>query len=413
MRVTQPFTSYEDAVDVLLARAPTLGNETVALDAARGRVLRGPIVADRDQPPFNRSTMDGFAVRSGEVKSGGTFAVTGDVPAGAAAVDVGKDGVLRIATGAAVPVGFDAVVPIEQANVRESNGTEQVTFDIDKAEPWTNIHRRASDAAAGDTIIEAGTLLAAQHVGIAAAVGATSLLVAKLPRITLLTTGDEIRPPDTSADDLQPQQIRNSNGPLLASLLDAFGAPLLQHIHVADEAEQTLAAAREALSHSHLVLTCGGVSVGQRDWLPWAWEQLGYQAVVHGVNIKPGKPLLVAAPPDDAPDNKLVVGLPGNPVSTLVCAHLFVWPLLRSMLRVQRSEAPWSTAALAADVRPNPARQLFRTVRLDADGKAVAVTWQGSGDLMHTAVADGVVRLPLQSDPVAAGTRLPFLRFAE
>lgn len=414
MAEAKKLLSYEEALAIVLANAPVLQDEAVALRDALGRVLRGEVVADRDQPPFDRSAMDGFAVRHGEVKWGKTFVVTGVVAAGSPPPpksDV-PDSVVRIATGAVVPDHFDAVIPIEQANVEMRDGGEVVSFDVDDVRPWVNIHRQGADAKRREVLVEAGTRLKPQHIGIAAAVGATALNVAEQPRITLLTTGDEVLPCDTRTDALQPQQIRNSNGPLLAAFFDALGTPILEHVHVVDEPERTLAAAREALSRSHLVITCGGVSVGQRDLLPRVWQQLGLTVLIHGVNIQPGKPLFVATPSaEGAPDNKLVIGLPGNPVSVWCTANLFVAPLVERMGKHQEEKRfeGWREVRLASEVKCNPRRALFRAAKLRHDGAAEVIAWHGSGDLAHTASMDGWVRLPITDAMLPKGESVMFL----
>jgi len=426
--------SYDAALAMILPHAPALGEEAVPLENALGRVLRRAVVADRDQPPFDRSAMDGFAVRSREVTASSSFPVAGAVAAGGERSsfedEMPAGAVKRIATGAPLPRGADAVVPIEQANVGAgvlglgSGGgkinaalsspqtsdpspqpppSERVSFIVDAAAAWQNVHRRASDASAGQTLLAAGTRLGPQHIGIAAAVGAATLAVSQRPRVTLLTTGDEVVPPSTATASLQPQHIRNSNGPLLAALLESLGCPLLRHVHVPDDPEETRAAAREALSHSHVVVTVGGVSVGQRDFLPPAWHHLGLETIVHGVNIQPGKPLFVARD-----DSKLVIGLPGNPVSVLATAHLFLRPVLLRVLGREPATLPWRTVKLAAAVKASSRRQVFRAATLGDLGSATVIQWHGSGDLVHTAAADGFVRLPLQ-DAVEQGTEVPFL----
>jgi molybdopterin molybdotransferase len=403
--------TYDEALALVLPHAPPLGDEAVPLREALGRVLRRDVVADRDQPPFDRSAMDGFAVKVEDVAKGGALPVVGSVAAGGAAESfqnpIAPGTARRIATGAPLPAGADAVVPIEQAVIEGApgggGGSEKVKFIIDKAAPFQNVHRQASDASRGQVLIRAGTRLGPQHLGIAAAVGDSELLVAERPRITLLSTGDEVVSPEVATCNLEPQQIRNSNSPMLVALLASLGAPLTHHEHVPDEPEITLAAAREALSRSHLVITIGGVSVGQRDFLPPSWKRLGLETVLHGVNIQPGKPVFVAR---DA--GKLVLGLPGNPVSVLCTAHLFVWPLLRAMLGAGTG-LPWFEVRLVGEVKASRKRQVFRAATLSADGTASVIHWHGSGDLVHTADADGFVRLPLQDEPIAAGTAVPFL----
>ena len=202
-------------------------------------------------------------------------------------------------------------------------------------------------------------------------------------------------PAATTTADLAINQIRNSNGPMLIAILETWGMPTLHHVHLPDDPEATRAAAREALSSSHIVITNGGVSVGERDFLPAAWQHLGLETLLHNVNIQPGKPVFIARD-----ENKLVLGLPGNPVSVLCTAHLFVRPLLRVMLGVTPAPLPWREVQLAQGTKSNAKRELFRAARLEPDGRATVLSWQGSGDLMHTADAEGFVRLPLRDAPV-------------
>jgi molybdopterin molybdotransferase len=412
MTQAKKLPGYEEALAMVLAAAPLLGDQRVSLADAPGRVLREAVRADRDQPPFDRSAMDGFAVRASEVNGrSGAWPVEGTVAAGSASFDqpLAPGTAKRIATGAPLPPHADAVIPIEQAAVEriDDSGAERVSFLSPTCKPWQNVHRRGIDARAGDVVIAAGTRLAAQHIGIAAAVGAGELLVAQRPRIVLITTGDEVRPFSTTGADLQPQQIRNSNGPMLGAMLGALGTPLYRHEHVVDEPEATLAAAREALAQAHVVVTVGGVSVGQRDHLPGAWHRLGLRTVLHGIAIQPGKPVFVATEGD-----KLVLGLPGNPVSVLATAHLLLWPLLRRMLAAADAPLPWRDAPLRDAVTPSSKRQVFRLAATQPDGSVAVIPWHGSGDLMHSTNADVLVRLPLSDEPVAPGTRLPVLPLA-
>jgi len=433
----QALPLYDDALATLLSHAPTLSDERVALDVANGRVLVEPIVTDRDQPAFNRSAMDGFAVRSREIGTRSAWAIVGHVAAGSDPhrdESVARSGVVRIGTGAALPDAYDAVIPIEQAQVEESGDTSTVRFTIDSVEPGRNIHRRGSDAKSGDTVVAMGTRLSPATIGIAATAGKVELKVKQRPRIAILTSGDEVRDPSIRTTDLPAHHIRNSNGPMLRALFEALGAAVVYQEHIPDEPEATRAAARDALSRAHVVVTVGGASVGERDYLRWAWSKLGYRVALHGARIQPGKPVYAAvagavndgraltshasqsAPTlqkhgddtDDVSDNKLVLGLPGNPVSVLATAHLFALPLLRHMVGLP-ARPTWRTVRLTNAAQPKSARQLFRAARLEGTDAARIVTWHGSGDLMHLAAADGFVALPMQDEPVPAGTALPFL----
>lgn len=400
----QKLPRYEPSLEAILKHIDVLAPCQVPLHQALGRVLRSKVTADRDQPPFDRAAMDGFAVRSWQVRPGQSFVVTGTIAAGAPLVAYPDDPgqVMRIATGSPVPAGADAVVPNELAKVR-TDSAEQVQFTVDSVQNGDNVHRRGSDATAGQSVVDYGTQLGPHHIGIAASVGATQLEVAEVPKVTLLTSGDEVRPADTSSQCLAPQQIRNSNGPMLRAFFAALGVPNPHYEHLPDEPEPTLDRARAAALRSQLVVTVGGVSAGHRDLLPWAWQQLGLETVLHGVAIQPGKPLFVAIG-----DGVMVVGLPGNPVSVLATAHLFVWPALRKMLGLA-SDLPWRQLALAGSVKATARRQLFRAAQSLTDGTAAVIDWHGSGDLIHTAEADGFVRLPLFDGLVNRSTQVPFL----
>ncbi len=418
---------YAQALKIALSVIPSMGLGKVLMVNAIGRVLGENVVADRDLPPFDRSAMDGFALRAEAFGAGKAFRIAGSVLAGGVlpsdlTLNPAQD-VVRIATGAAVPGVFDAVVQIEKAVVSEDGGGQAtVVFEVDAVKPWMNIHRRGADAAAGSVVIPAGARLRPHHLGIAASVGAATISVARRPRVVVLSSGDEVRPPETAAADLAPQQIRDSNGPMLVALLGAMGCEVLRHEHVADEAEAVQQACATAAAEADLVITAGGVSVGQRDLFPATWPTLGYEVVLHGVKMQPGKPVFVARPsgfsatrftanPGVAPPcSAVVIGLPGNPVSVLATAHLFVWPMVRKMMRLDPA-LPWRRVWLASPVRPNAMREAFRAARFvgETRDQIEVVPWQGSGDLTHTATADGWVRLPVSDAELQVGTGLAFL----
>jgi len=203
---------------------------------------------------------------------------------------------------------------------------------------------------------------------------------------------------------------------MLRALARAAGAQVLRHEHLVDELDATLDAAQRALQDADLVLTSGGVSVGERDHLPTAWQQAGTQTILHGVAIQPGKPVLIARAPgssklvahtEKAPC-PIVLGLPGNPVSVLATFHLFAWPLIRA-LQGAVPNLPWHRATLADDVKPKAQREMFRAATIDQDHRATLLPWQGSGDLSHTAAMHGFIRLPRQEVPLPAGSGVEFL----
>ncbi len=342
--------------------------------------------------------MDGFAVVASAVKPSVVFAVDGAVPAGGARetfeVAVPAGSVRRIATGAPLPKGCDAMVPIEQAVV----SGEGVSFTVEGVKPWQNIHRRASDVKTGGVTVAAGTRLAAQHLGLAATSGCVELSVARVPRVTLLTTGDEVVDPATATEKLGPQQIRNSNGPMLSALIGPMGGRVLAWKHLPDDLEKTIQAAKAALEESDLVITNGGVSVGERDYLPEAWKRLGLEVILHGVNIQPGKPVFIATDGK----GKMVMGLPGNPVSVLCTAHLFVRPVIAAMTGDTKKQV-WRKVKLAEPTKGNAKREMFRAGYWMEDGTVRVIPWQGSGDLAHTAAAQVWVRMPMVEGLVDEG----------
>ena len=412
---------YDQALDLILERLDALKSEPVASKDAFGRTLRQDLQTDSDLPPFHRSTMDGFAICAETFRPETLYTVVGSIAAGGIwksdkeSVDQ-EIAALGIATGAMVPPPFNAVIPREQAEVHHTRQVEQVRFTTESIEPWTNVHCQGSDAKYGEKVLLAGTHLAATHVGIATTVGASTIRVSRRPRVSLLTTGDEVRELDCRT--LTRGQIRNSNGPMLECLINFWGGAVQRHRHVTDDPIPTLDAASKVLYESDLVVTTGGVSAGKRDLLPRMWGELGLETILHGVRIQPGKPLFVASGPKNGSSKqasgsraRIILGLPGNPVSALVTAHLFLWPVLRSLLGMNPQELPWRSVRTTGEVKPGAHRQLFRAARFVGEGRDMVelIPWHGSGDLVHTVSADGLVKLPLQEQIVPAGTIVPIL----
>jgi molybdopterin molybdotransferase len=386
----------------------------VPLDEAPGCTLAVDARADRDLPPFDRAMMDGYAVRPGDLSSGDRFRVTGDIAAGAPPrVHVPEGACVRIATGAAVPDGLDAVIPHE-----ESDRANPVSFKNHSVSPGQAIHRRGADARAGDIVVMAGTVLAPHHLGILASIGSTSVEVARPPRAVILTSGDEVRPIEESS--IEPHHIRNSNAPLLAALIPRLGARFVRAEHLPDDAGTTVHAVARAIEEADLVITVGGVSAGERDFFPAAFDAAGVEMAVRGARLQPGRPIQIGR----APGGTIIVALPGNPVSALVTAHLFIWPIIRAMtspagspLPVERGLGvrgilPWRALALAAPAKPNPSRQAFRPAILNDADTITIPKWSGSGDLVHTAPTHGIAALPEQASDVPAGAIVPFLAWA-
>ena len=389
---------YPDALRQGLAGIEMIRTtETVEPAAAAGRVLAAPIVADRDLPPFNRAQLDGYALRAGDLGRVDRFSVVGVIAAGRPGdVAVGPGQCVAIATGAPLPDDTDTVIGHE-----DSDRGDPVSFTPDRIELGNAVHRRGADGVQGDALVPAGTVLAARHLGIAAAVGATRLEVVRRPAAVILTSGDEVVGP---GEPVATHQIRNSNGPMITDLARRIGIGPIEHRHVADDRDETIAALGAALDSADLVITVGGISAGDRDYFPAALEAHGVVPALRGAAIQPGRPVLVGR----SPAGTIVTGLPGNPVSVLACTCLFVWPIARVLLGLDPA-LPWRRVELTEPVTPNARRRAFRPAIL-LDGNRVRVpAWAGSGDLAHTAPTDGLLELPVQPDPIAAGTMLRLL----
>ncbi len=389
---------YGEALRRALSAAHKIGGtETLDLGDALGRVLCETVVADRDLPPFNRAQMDGYALRAAELGRYPSFPVAATVAAGQPAnVRVPPGHCVAIATGAPLPDDADTVVPHEQ-----SDRGDPVRFSATDVPAGHAVHPRGADARRGDTLVAAGTVLAPQHLGIAAAVGRQKLAVALRPRALVLTSGDEVVPPGAAVAG---HQIRNSNAPMLVGLLSRMGAEPIGHRHLPDQFVETSEALREALGAADLVVTVGGVSAGERDCFPEAFRAHGIEIALRGAAIQPGRPVIIGR----APGGPLVAGLPGNPVSVLACACLFVWPIVRVMLGLEAA-LPWRPVELAERVTPNARRRAFRPAILDGHDRVRVPAWAGSGDLAHTSPTAGLVELPVQAEAVPAGATLRFL----
>jgi len=393
---------YEHALSLVVEQVRPLGRvEHVALAHAARRTLAADIRADRDYPPFNRSAMDGYAFRAADLGRFESFHVVGMVAAGSAAhVPIKPGETVRIATGAPLPLDADKVIPHEQ-----SDRSDPVRFSTKTIEPWSSVHRRGADATAGDVVISAGTRLGAQHLGILATVGCTRVPVAVRPRVAILTSGDEVVPPDAAVAD---HQIRNSNSPMLVSVIESMGGVIGDVSHLPDRPAETIEALRQAIAAHDVVVTVGGISAGERDCFHEALAACHVEIVLKGAAIQPGRPIFVGRAPRDA-SHTIVVGLPGNPVSVLATAHLFLWPILR-VLGGGSADLPWTCAGLTHWVQPNAHRQAFRPSKWDrSTGTVEVLHWAGSGDLIHTTRAHGLCALPIADAPIPAGAMLRLL----
>lgn len=388
----------EEAQSRVMAEIAPGAAESVQFAEAHGRVLREDIAATYDMPPADNSAMDGYAVRAAELP--GRLPVSGDIPAGHPSARPLQPGTaMRIMTGAVLPEGADTVVQVELTD----GGTDVVT--IREALPaGTSIRRRGSDMRTGNVVLRAGTRIGPAELAVLAAVQKTSVRVGRRPTVAILSTGDELVDLDGA---LEPGKIVNTNGPLLAALVrDAGGIPREPGI-VRDTREATIAAFESALE-SDFVISSGGVSVGAFDFVKEALEAIGAETKFWRVAMKPGKPVVLSTWRD-----RVIFGLPGNPVSCFVSFHLFVRPALRRYAGEEGNLfAPQVRMRTTAAMKSSGERRVYVRVRVDAvDGELIAtpLASQGSGSLTSMLRANGLAIIEVGTTRVDEGERVAVL----
>lgn len=376
------------AEEAIYSRLTCLPIESLPLTQCVGATLRENIYAERDQPPFDRVAMDGMAVDSEALRRGLTrFRVQGVQAAGAPPVRLGGgDDAIEVMTGAILPPGSDCVIPVEQLEIAE--GYASLSAAVANS-PYQNVHRRGSDSRQGALLLEAGTLLRAPEIAVAASAGMARVRVSSQPAVMIVSTGDElIEPGDPIAD----YQVRRSNAYAVAATLRTRGFGRVGDDHVPDD--EALMRERLALhltTHEVLILS-GGVSMGKFDLVPKVLQQIGVQEVFHKIAQRPGKPMWFGI----GPHGQAVFGLPGNPVSTLVCLIRYVIPAIAEAMGTKRALP--ERLALAAPVAFQQALTYFLPVAIEHDdwGRPWANPRRpnGSGDFLSLTGTDGFVELP-------------------
>lgn len=381
--------------------APAVDAEPCALTQALGRVLAEPITAPRDLPPSDNSGMDGYAVRVEDYVPGRRLPVQQRCYAGDVPEVLRPNHAIRVFTGSPIPPGADAVVI--QENCDENN--EGVLINT-PPEPGQHIRRQGEDVRAGAQIMEAGVRLKAAHVGMIAAQGYARVKVWPKLRIGVLTTGDELIPPGAAAS---PEKIYDSNGSMLAALVNQVGATVGFATHVTDELDALRAALKQCAQHCDLVLTVGGVSVGERDLVKPALESLGGELDLWKVRMKPGKPVALGRV-----GKVPVVCLPGNPVSAYAVFTVLVSPVIRVLQKRANILPPVAPATLRAQGRYMNERDEFLRVRASfTEAGQLEVhpyTAQSSGVMSSLPWADGLARL-LANTEYQDGDRVTFYPF--
>lgn len=373
---------------------------TVGIDDAFGRILAEDLCADRDQPPFNRVTMDGIAIRFADYETGiRTFKLQAQQFAGEQQLTLNSEVgfCIETATGASLPLEADTVIPYEWLRAEDDQFTlGDFTLALGK-----NIHRRGSDLKAGEVVIKAGSLLGSAELAAAASFGHITLPVYSQPRIAIISTGDELV--DEGETPL-PHQIRRSNTRAIASLL-------MQHFevdvyHIEDDVKQLTNSVSKLMANYDVLVFSGGVSKGKRDFLPAILEDLSVKKHFHKVRQRPGKPLFFGSN-----ETVSVFGLPGNPVSAFMCTVRYVLPWLLKSTNVKTRPA---SAVITADHHFEPELTLFLPVKTSViDGQLVAtpVRGNGSGDFTQLIGADGFIELHEETTTFNKGEAHPFYPF--
>ncbi|MDJ0654542.1 MAG: molybdopterin molybdotransferase MoeA [Xanthomonadales bacterium] len=396
--------SVSEAWQIIQDTMPGWPVETLPIEQAYGRVLHEPVVADRDQPPFHRVTMDGIGIAFAEWSSGRQqFAIAGTHPAGAPAPTLpSPESCFEVMTGAVLPEGCDCVIPVEDIQVADGQATL-----LESADPalWKFVHRKGTDFPNGQTLLESGTLLRAPEIAVLAAVGKPRVTVSVWPLVTVVSTGDELVTP---GEPVAAHQIRMSNDYAIQSALLGSGMAGCERLYLRDDPDQIRTELSRALERSQALILTGGVSKGKFDYLPEVLDELGVKKHFHRVRQRPGKPMWFGSTESGQP----VFALPGNPVSALVGFHRYVLPAIQH----------------AAGIVPHPQSVVLGETMSFSDHLAhfVPVSLQRiaggppealprelntSGDFFSLAGTDGFVELAESSGPWKAGSTVHWFQW--
>jgi molybdopterin molybdotransferase len=390
-----------DQAVAILDATPVAPIVTIEVDLARleeqwaSNVLAVDVFADRDHPAFDKAIVDGFAVRATDLPHAGVpLRVVGEVAAGAnASRELAAGEAMAVMTGAPMPPGADAMMMVEHSNL----DGDVVSFDR-AARMAGGVAMRGSDARAGQLLLPRGTLVGPAQLAVLASVGATHVPVVGDPIAHVLVTGDEVVP----AGDLPTgTQIRDGNGPMLASLLRHFGALPGGASHVRDCRDATKAAIDQTASEADILLVTGGMSMGRHDHVPSVLRELGFDLKITKLRIKPGKPFVFATRARPGKTD-YVFGLPGNPVSSFVCTLRLASRIIARLRGLQPSDR-WCWVKLATPLPANGDRELYLPATVDADGHATPLKPNGSADVFTLAKADVLIVRPIDDGTRSAG----------
>jgi len=393
-----------EARDAILAALPAFDSESIPSDASTGRVLRQTIVAERDQPPFDRVMMDGIAIAYGDYGDGTrSFPMQATQAAGDQQLSLEQGKCIETMTGASLPEGADCIVPVERIAVVDGIATLEDNYEVMQRR---FIHARGSDHNEGAELLTTGKRITPMDIAIINSAGLTQVEVSRSPKIRVISTGNELVP---AGQPIEPQQIRMSNGPAVIAMLEQHGYSNNEHDHLVDDPDVLREKIGAHLNAADMLILSGGVSMGKADFIPEVLKDLGVEVVFHKISQRPGKPMWFGI----GPNNQVVFALPGNPVSTLVCCRQYVIPAL-ARASAQRDRQP-EFAALAQDVTFEPNLTSFLPVRLisSTGGQVLAmpVPTNTSGDFTSLSGTDGYVELPLDESRFPSGTSVHLHRW--
>jgi molybdopterin molybdotransferase len=387
----------------LLAEIRALPREDCPIAQAHGRILRAAVRADRDLPPFDRVMFDGYAVRAADLAAGGrAFRIEATQAAGMrpGTLGPGADACIEIMTGAILPAGADCVIPYEET---ERDGTAMRPVGETRVGGGDAVHRRGSDHRAGEIVIPSGTRLTGREIAVAAACGCAALTVARIPKIAVVATGDELVEVEAP---VAAHQIRRSNDYALRAALMLAGYSQVERFHLRDVQPEIEHLLWHLIAEYDVILIAGGVSKGKFDFLPGELDRQGVRKVFQGVAQRPGKPFWFGQTPRNTP----VFALPGNPVASYTCLHRYVLPALAQASGLTPRPGPRAVLTQAVTFRPSLAYLLPVRIASGAQAQleATPAPANNSGDFAGLVQTDGFVELPADQAEFPIGYLAPF-----
>ncbi|AZA98448.1 molybdopterin molybdenumtransferase MoeA [Chryseobacterium joostei] len=386
--------TVQQAEDIVMSQHQDFGIEKIPYELAVGRVLAEDLCADRDLPPFDRPTVDGIAINYSAYQKGiMSFTIKAVQSAGEPSLSIDSENeCIEIMTGAALGSSVDTVIRYEDISI--DNGNASVNIDVKKGQ---NIHLKARDKKRGDILVKADQVITPAIIGIASSIGQTTLSVKKLPKIIIISTGDEM----VSAESCPtPFQLRRSNGITIQAVLEKYKIKA-DVLHLNDDYEEIKKELSRCINEYDVLLMSGGVSMGKFDYLPKACEELGIEKLFHKIKQRPGKPFWFGK----SQNQKLIFAFPGNPVSVFMCLHRYFIPWLEKSLEIP--DSGFQFAVLQNDIDFPFSLQYFAQVKLRVNSSgqltAESVDTNGSGDFSHLADTHAFIELPMEQNTFRKG----------